>query len=368
LKYAIAVIDLETSRRYQVLDASRGAAAIGIVVFHVLFSSPFQQLRGLYLLVDFFFVLSGFVLYPSMPRDSRTLARDALRFIGIRFFRLWPTVFAAITISMAFYWLQKYLVMHGGGIFEPDPNRTPKLIISALAMLQAVVPLSMSIWIVVPFWSLSAEWFSNIIFAPLVAIKRNFGIALGIFLGYFFLHLGLTKDGLWIDYLGPIRGHEAIGRALIGFGLGLIARKYINSLKWLQNPLYLLLSSFLVLWNFSNWRNGFNNIYWASPIFAIFIIQISKYEFKEFSKSSKLAHFFGRYSYGIYAFHIILHDHYWYFFGDVTPGATNSQWLSYAVKKTILPLLFSVLFTAATLKFVDGPMQKVRSALFRNSH
>lgn len=357
--------ELSAPRRYLILDASRGLAAVGVVIFHVLFSSPFQQFRGLYLLVDFFFVLSGFVLYPSMPQSTKRLPQSVFRFITVRFFRLWPTVLAAILVSMATYWLHRFSVIHGGGIFEPDPNRTPKLIIAAIAMLQNVIPLSMSIWIVVPFWSLSAEWLSNLIFSPLVAIKRNVGMVFGVLLGYYFLYLGLTRDGLWIDYMGPIRGHEAVGRALIGFGLGLLARKYITSLRWLQNPVILLFAVSATIWNFSTWRNGFTNIYWAGPIFALLIIQLSKYEIDKDSDFGKVAHFFGRYSYGIYAFHIILHDHYWYFFGDVAPDATNSQWLDFAIQKTLMLLLFSIIFTALTLKFIDGPMQRLKIIILK---
>ena len=353
-------------KRFLVLDASRGLAAIGIVIFHVLFSSPYQQLRGLYLLVDFFFVLSGFVLFPSLPQQFKGLPKNVLKFLTTRFFRLWPTVFGAILASMAIYFLHKYQVTHTGGIFEPDPNRTPKLIFAALALIQVIHVFSMSIWIVVPFWSLSAEWFANIFYSPLAAFKRSIGILFGITMGYFLFNFGMNHDGLWIDYMGPIRGYEAIGRAFIGFGLGLLIRKYLYKLNILINLPMLIVSLILVIWNFTTWRNGFTNIYWAGPLFAFLILQLSQINVSEDSIGGKASKFFGSYSYGIYAFHIILHDHYSFFFGDIEPGATLAQWNFFLIKKTIALLAFSVIFTFFTLHLFDKPAQKLRKRLLSN--
>ena len=50
--------------RFLLLDGMRGVAALGVLAFHVTVSatSDFQQMASFYLFVDFFFVLSGFVL------------------------------------------------------------------------------------------------------------------------------------------------------------------------------------------------------------------------------------------------------------------------------------------------------------------
>jgi len=55
-----------SKHRFLLLDGMRGLAAIGIVIHHV-GKTSYTALDGLYLLVDFFFVLSGFVLQPSLP-------------------------------------------------------------------------------------------------------------------------------------------------------------------------------------------------------------------------------------------------------------------------------------------------------------
>ena len=63
----------EPQHRFLVLDGMRGVAALGVLAFHVTVSATqdFQQLASFYLFVDFFFVLSGFVLWPSMPQHGK---------------------------------------------------------------------------------------------------------------------------------------------------------------------------------------------------------------------------------------------------------------------------------------------------------
>ena len=70
-------------------------------------------------------------------------------------------------------------------------------------------------FMVVPLWSLSAEWFANLLYIPMTPIRRSIGVLMAIALGYALLRHGLQDDTQWIDWIGPIRGTEAleIGRA-----------------------------------------------------------------------------------------------------------------------------------------------------------
>ena len=82
---------MQTSR-FHVLDAWRGIAALLVALerLHahgVFYSLPF--VRNSYLFVDFFFVLSGFVIAHAYA-DKITDARSALTFALRRFGRLWP--------------------------------------------------------------------------------------------------------------------------------------------------------------------------------------------------------------------------------------------------------------------------------------
>ncbi len=76
--------------RLPLLDGLRGVAALGVFVFHLpQFFDIRPVLTNAYLLVDLFFLLSGFVLtFSAEPRLARGL--DTVGFMKIRLRRIWP--------------------------------------------------------------------------------------------------------------------------------------------------------------------------------------------------------------------------------------------------------------------------------------
>ena len=78
--------------RLSLLDGLRLLAAISVVFYHVQLSDGDLGLfsRG-YLFVDFFFLLSGFVLTLA-AEDRMNASGGALRFLLARFARLWPVI------------------------------------------------------------------------------------------------------------------------------------------------------------------------------------------------------------------------------------------------------------------------------------
>ena len=91
-----------SQHRFLLLDGMRGVAALGVLAFHVTVSASqdFQQLASLYLFVDFFFVLSGFVLWPSMPHSGKQLGRASAVFITKRIFRFWPLAVTSLLLAL----------------------------------------------------------------------------------------------------------------------------------------------------------------------------------------------------------------------------------------------------------------------------
>lgn len=89
--------------RYQVLDALRGICACGVVFFHfhttgLITNSAFA--RGSWMFVDFFFVLSGFVIYASYGQRLRE-GYSVGRFMGLRLGRVYPMYFVALLLFAA---------------------------------------------------------------------------------------------------------------------------------------------------------------------------------------------------------------------------------------------------------------------------
>ena len=82
--------------RYVTLDGMRGLAAIAVALFHF---DIYLMPHG-YVAVDFFFVLSGFVLYRSyLPRFREGMG--AGRFMAQRFARLYPLFLLGLMLGLA---------------------------------------------------------------------------------------------------------------------------------------------------------------------------------------------------------------------------------------------------------------------------
>lgn len=94
---------MHADQRFATIDALRGLAAIGVMLFHVRQDIAFQVPAG-YLAVDLFFGLSGFVI----ARAYETRLREGLGFrdfIDRRVIRLWPMLALGALLGM---------VLHGG--------------------------------------------------------------------------------------------------------------------------------------------------------------------------------------------------------------------------------------------------------------
>ncbi|MDR1332384.1 MAG: acyltransferase, partial [Tannerella sp.] len=88
---------LQAKPHYEILDGLRGVAAIMVLAFHVLevyaTNSPFEQLLNhAYLAVDFFFVLSGFVVGYAYDDRWGKGGMSVGNFLKRRVFRLHPMV------------------------------------------------------------------------------------------------------------------------------------------------------------------------------------------------------------------------------------------------------------------------------------
>ena len=93
----------DTKQHYAILDGLRGVAALTVVCFHLFeaFATSHldQRINHGYLAVDFFFVLSGFVIgYAYDDRWGRMTYRD---FFKRRLIRLHPMVVMGMLIGAA---------------------------------------------------------------------------------------------------------------------------------------------------------------------------------------------------------------------------------------------------------------------------
>ena len=103
-------VRLTDHRRNDVLDGLRGVAAIAVVMYHMGQALHLPLLPGAYLAVDFFFVLSGFVLWRAYGQKDRTPI-PLMRFAKMRLVRLYPLLLLGVALglvkSLAVYFFAK---------------------------------------------------------------------------------------------------------------------------------------------------------------------------------------------------------------------------------------------------------------------
>ncbi|HTD39726.1 MAG TPA: acyltransferase, partial [Mucilaginibacter sp.] len=134
---------LESKSHYEILDGLRGVASILVVIFHVFetYSGDrfHQVINHGYLAVDFFFVLSGFVV--AYAYDDRWGKMTQWDFYKRRLIRLQPMVIIGTIIGAILFYFQAC------GVF-PNIAGTPvwkMLLVMVVGFTMLPLPLSMDI-------------------------------------------------------------------------------------------------------------------------------------------------------------------------------------------------------------------------------
>ena len=350
---------METNERFLILDLFRCVAAFGVLIFHIIYksNSGYSFVDGLYVLVDFFFVLSGFVLLTTFPQNKKGLLKDYRKFVFLRGLRLMPIPMIAIFLSLLPYWLGRLVTGRSDIFVFENSNKSLDDVISGMLLLQIVF--STSIFLVIPLWSLSAEWITNLITALFGPLKSNSPILLLICFGYLALFYGMANDKEWIAMIGATRGWEALGRAIIGFSIGMLIRKNYKYLKNFTGRFSLTLA--LVLFAIANttwFYVGFSNLYFISIVFGVVVLHLSSMKISKTSKLGRISKSVGHYSFGLYVFHMVFLM--WFNYWDSSPGFGEGDvnWIRYFVIKTMVVGGLSLIATHLSIKYVEGPIRK----------
>lgn len=208
--------------RIHELDALRGIAALGVVIWHYgahfgarpLESLLFPFYNSGFLLVDFFFVLSGYVIARSYWRAERQY-----RFMGnlwTRIARLYPLHLVTLLATALLIW---FLPMAGKAAFALS-NADLKHFMLNLFLINNVG--FQDGWSFnTPAWSISTELAVNVMFLAAIALRKRTALALAAL--SFFLLL------LLFSFSNPpyIVAHRMLGiidvnlvRCTLGFGSG----------------------------------------------------------------------------------------------------------------------------------------------------
>lgn len=292
-----------TPRRFEALDSLRGICAILVVMFHMPVASHWRDwglVQHGYLFVDYFFVLSGFVIAHAYAGRLKS-PRDAGRFMVRRLGRVWPLhvlmLLAFVGLELARLWFH----IDGAVPFERD--RSVEAIVANLLLVQAWHVLPSLTWNG-PSWTLSAEVACYLIFAGLVLLAprrfRWIGAVLAVIGGI----IVLTCARRWMNTTYDF----AVPRAVYGFFLGCLLQGVwtrIPRLKGLAATV-LEITAVVALCVFIGWATGPFTV----AVTLIFLAVVWVFAGEEGAVSRMLDHptpvTLGRWSFAIYMVHMFV--------------------------------------------------------------
>lgn len=364
----------DSKKHYEILDGLRGVAALLVVFYHIFEGLSFAAggtvittINHGYLAVDFFFILSGFVIgYAYDDRWGRTMTLGG--FFKRRLIRLHPMIVMGVVLGAVTYLLQGSVQWDG----TPMPLSMVMLaMLLALFMIPAVPGASNDVRgngemfpLNGPSWSLFFEYIGNILYGLFIhrlstRVLRLLVVLLGIGLawfalfdvvGYGMIGVGWTLDG-WNFFGGLLR-------MLFPFTLGMLLSRNFRPMRvrgafWICSLVLLVL--FCVPYIEGKAGVSLNGLYEVFCIFLVFpfLVRLGASGSLTDGVSTRVCKFMGDISFPLYAvhypimylFYAWLIDNQHYTFAEVWPQALGV-------------FVGNVLLAYLCLKLYDEPVRR----------
>ena len=358
----------DSKSHYDILDGLRGVAAVLVVTFHLFESFTggnhlIQVINHGYLSVDFFFVLSGFVV--GYAYDDRWGKITVGGFFKRRIIRLQPMVIMGMIVgAIGFYFSASPALF-------PGISQVPvwkMLLVMLIGFTLIPVPTSMDIrgWAEMhpldgPAWSLFFEYIANILYGLFIRKFSNRLLAVFVFIaGCALIHLAVTSPngdiiGGWSIESTQLR--IGFTRLMYPFFAGLLLSRIVkptqikNAFFWCSLLIVFVLSFPRVGGSQHLWMNG---LYDSLSIIFIFplIIFIGASGSVKGKFESKTCKFLGDISYPLYITHYPLI----YIFNAWVVDHHIQMRDAWPVG--LLVLVSAITISYICLKFYDEPVRK----------
>lgn len=360
--------------RYEILDGLRGVAAMLVIWYHFFegfATSPTDQMMNHgYLAVDFFFVLSGFVIGYAYDGRWKSGNMTAGKFMLRRVIRLHPMVILSVILGALSYWLQGSVKWDGTPV-------APSMLILALVLGLILIPVYPGAGAEVrgngemfplngPSWSLFFEYIGSIFYAVLlhklgrkaltwIVMLSGVGLAacaIGNMSGSYHIGVGWSMaDGGWIG---------GFFRLSFSFGMGLLLTRSFRARRirgafWICSAaIGALLSCPYVGGNEPSVYNAIYDLVCTLVIFPV-IVYVGACGMTTDKFSTSVCDFMGKLSYPVYIIHYpvmyMLYAWVW------------ANGLSFGEVWWVCALLFPaiILMAWAALKYYDEPVRRYLS-------
>lgn len=358
----------DSKPHYNILDGLRGVAAIVVVCFHLFEAYATSHVNQIinhgYLAVDFFFILSGFVI--GYAYDDRWKTLTIKEFLKRRFIRLHPMVVIGAVIGAIMFYFQ------GCSVWDVSKVTVTMLVVATL-MNAFLIPATPGVEIRGltemyplngPSWSLFFEYIGNILYAFFIRKLPTKALSILILLA----GCGLAAFAIWGPYgdicVGfALTGDNMLGgslRLLFSFSAGLLLSRifrpaHIKGAFWICSlSVIVLLSVPRLGGNEHFWMNGIYDTVCFAFLFPL-IVYLGASGKTTDKTTTRICKFLGDISYPLYMVHYPFI--YLYYAWVKNENLTFVQSLPGAIALVVGSILLAYL----CLKLYDEPVRKFLS-------
>lgn len=364
----------DTKPHYDILDGLRGVAAIVVVIFHLFeayaTSHLDQRINHGYLAVDFFFILSGFVV--AYAYDDRWKKMTTMDFLKRRFIRLQPMVVIGAIIGAIMFYTQ------GCSVWDVSKVSVTMLLVATLVNV-CLIPVSPGMEIRGvgemyplngPSWSLFFEYIGNILYALFIRKFSTRALAVLVLLA----GCGLAAFSVFGPYGDICVGFSMTGDNLVGgslrllfsFSAGLLLSRvfkptHIRGAFWICSLSVIALLAVPRIGGSEHlWMNGLYDTACAVVFFPL-LVYLGASGTTTDKHSKRICKFLGDISYPLYMVHYPFI--YLYYAWVKNENLTFEQSLPGAVALVVGSILLAYL----SLKLYDEPVRKYLTKIFLKS-
>ena len=367
--------------RYDILDGLRGVAAVMVLLYHVfndaksffVWPAPVYEFYHGFLGVDFFFILSGFVMgyaydesLTPVPSPGRGGTLTFWGFVKRRLIRLHPMVVMGVILGLIAFLIQGCTKWDG-----TEVSLQAVMWATLLGLFLIPSPLGMDVRgnteafpLNGPHWSLFFEYIGSLLYGILLHRLPTKWLRVWVACGIFSIAAyALLQEGGGVAYGWSSEPMNLLGgalRMLYAYPMGLLMARMFRQRKPepLQGPVFLFCSLALVVLLGLPLFGGKESetIYQLVCLFSFFpgIIWIGARGMVS-GRQQRAVSFLGRLSYPLYATHFPLIYLYitWVARDDAPYQGYIHPWLL-----VIITLVASVLIATLCLLFYDEPLRK----------
>jgi peptidoglycan/LPS O-acetylase OafA/YrhL len=357
---------LPTKPHYLILDGLRGVAAIIVVAFHLFEPHATNHITQIvnhgYLAVDFFFLLSGFVI--GYAYDDRWNKLTIGGFFRRRIERLQPLVILGMALgALTFYYTESTIWP-----IIPTVPAWKLLVVMLIGFTLLPVPLSMDIrgWqemhpLNSVAWSLFFEYIANILYALGIRKLSNTVLSILVILAAAVLiHFAVTNSngdvtGGWTLSVEQVR--VGLTRMMFPFFGGLLLSR-LTKPTYIKNAFLkcsVLLAVVLFMPRIGGtehfWMNGLYEAFCIIVVFPI-IVYIGASGIIHGNKEKAICKFLGDLSYPLYMTHYVLVYFYVGWVNDHKGITLGESW-----PHAVLTYVGAIILAYASLKLYDEPVR-----------